>query len=159
MNIIITLPIELIAEIAEGRKQVEIRKFIPHNFNMNHDVVWVKTKGRDKVPMSFEISYFDEESDIEVVWRRYKDLIRVPFAWYQQYVGNSRKITIWHIKRVHMFMPNLCFSKTFPGKKAPQSFIYTDVTLQSVMCLVKSVTCYETDGETRREVSRKKAIQ
>lgn len=159
MNIIITLPIELIAEIAEGRKQVEIRKSIPHNFNMNHDVVWVKTKGSDKVPMCFEISYFDEESDTEVVWRRYEDLICVPFAWYQQYVRKARRIAIWHIKRVHMFMPNLTFSETFEGIKAPQSFVYTKVGLDSIMHRIEQVDFFETDGITRRKIEPKKAVQ
>lgn len=159
MNIIITLPIILVAEIANGHKQVEIRKHKPFDFDTENDVVWVKVKGSDKVAMCLEISFFEESQDTDDVWQRYKNVIGVPFAWWHTYVCFAHKVVIWHIKRIHIFMPHLCFSQTFPGKKAPQSFIYTDVTLQSIMLLVKSVRSYETDGVTRRELPQKKAIQ
>lgn len=125
MNIIITLPIDLIAEIAEGRKLVEIRKSCPTIFNPDEDIVWVKTKGADKVPMCFEIDYFEKDCDIENVWERYKSQIRVPFAWWSQYVQNTKEVVIWHIKNVQVFQPNLSFSETFPGVPTPQSYIYT----------------------------------
>ena len=159
MNIIITLPIELVAEIAEGRKQVEIRRNIPISFNTHQEVVWVKAKGSDKVPLCFEVSHFEEDNDTNAVWLRYGKQIGVLYAWYQKYVRNARKVAIWHIKRVHIFMPNLTFSKTFGGIKAPQSYVYTDVRLESVMIQVEKTYCYVIDGKTFRKVPREKAVQ
>lgn len=159
MNIIITLPIELVCEIANGHKQVEIRKNMPCHFNNENDVVWVKVKGSDKVAMAFEISNFEKGVDLNAVWKRYQGIIGVHYASWQKYVRKTDVVYIWHIKRVHIFMPHLYFSKTFPGKKAPQSYIYTDVTLQSIMHLIERVRCYETDGKARRRMPRKKAIQ
>lgn len=125
MNIIITLPIELVAEIAEGRKQVEIRKSLPPLFNPDEDIVWVKTKGQDKVPMCFSVAYFEKSSDFEDVWERFKSQIGVPYAWFRKYVQGAIEVVIWHIKEVQVFSPNLSFSETFPNLPAPQSYIYT----------------------------------
>jgi len=125
MNIIITLPIDLIAEIAEGRKLVEIRKSCPALFNPDGDIVWVKTKGADKVPMCFEIDHFEKSNDLEGVWKRYHSVIGVPYAWWSEYVHNAIQVVIWHIKNVQVFQPNLSFSETFPNLPAPQSYIYT----------------------------------
>jgi len=125
MNIIITLPIDLIAEIAEGRKQVEIRKSIPTLFNPDGDIVWVKTKGADKVPMCFEIDHFERSTDLQAVWERYHSQIGVPFAWWAKYTQNTKEVVIWHIKKVQVFQPNFVFHLSFPNLPAPQSYIYT----------------------------------
>lgn len=131
MNIIITLPINLIAEIAEGRKQVEIRKSFPKNFNPDEDVVWVKTKGKDKVALCFTVSHFSEWYDIEDVWRCYNKKIGMPYAWLCTYAKRGERICVWHIQRVTLFYPNLSFSKTFKGKSAPQQYCYTEVQLSN----------------------------
>lgn len=125
MNIIITLPIDLIAEIAEGRKLVEIRKSCPTLFNPDGDIVWVKTKGADKVPMCFEIDHFEKSNDFEDVWKRYRSQMGINQAWWKKYTQNAIEVVIWHIKNVQVFQPNLSFSETFPNLPAPQSYIYT----------------------------------
>lgn len=125
MNIIITLPADLIREIAEGRKTVEIRKTCPSHFNPDEDIVWVKTKGADKVPMCFEIDHFEKSYNFEDVWKRYQSQIGVDKAWWTKYTQGEIVVVIWHIKNVHVFYPNLSFSKSFPNLPAPQSYIYT----------------------------------
>lgn len=125
MNIIITLPIDLIAEIAEGRKLVEIRKSIPALFNPDEDIVWVKTKGADKVPMCFEIDHFERSSDLQAVWERYHLQMGINQAWWKKYTQDAIEVVIWHIKNVQVFQPNLSFSLSFPNLPAPQSYIYT----------------------------------
>ncbi len=125
MNIIITLPINLVADIAEGRKQVEIRKSIPKDFNTDNDIVWVKTKGYDKIAICFEISHFEEETDLKAVWQKYHAQLGINQLWWENYVRSTPKLAIWHIKQVHIFQPNLSFSEIFPDKTAPQSYIYT----------------------------------
>ena len=132
MNIIITLPINLVAEIAAGRKQVEIRKSFPHNFNPDVDVVWVKTKGKDKVALCFTVSYFREFYDIADVWQRYRNKIGVPYAWLCSYAKRGERIYVWRIQRVTIFTPNLSFSATFKGVTAPQQFCYTKVQLSDI---------------------------
>lgn len=132
MNIIITLPINLVAEIAEGRKQVEIRKSYPNYFYPSKDVVWVKTKGEDKVSLCFTVSHFGASKDMADVWIRYHKKIGVPYAWYSSYVQNAKLIYIWHIQRVSIFTPNLSFSDTFKGITAPQQYCYTAVQLSDI---------------------------
>lgn len=132
MNIIITLPINLVAEIAEGRKQVEIRKSFPKNFNPDEDVVWVKTKGKDKVALCFTVSHFEASSDIAFICRRYQFKVRVPFDWLMSYTQNAKRICVWHIQRVTIFTPNLSFSDTFKGMTAPQQYCYTKVQLSDI---------------------------
>ena len=146
MNIIITLPINLVAEIAEGRKQVEIRKSFPHNFNPDEDVVWVKTKGEDKVALCFTVSHFGASNDMADVWKRYHKQICVPYCWYFSYVQNAKLISIWHIQRVTIFTPNLSFSHTFKGVPAPQQYIYTDVQLSDFSSDVKIRTANKIHG-------------
>lgn len=125
MNIIITLPIDLIAEIAEGRKTVEIRKTCPTLFNPDEDIVWVKTKGEDKVPMCFEIDHFEKSYNFEDVWKRYHLQMGVNQAWWKNYTQGEIVVVIWHIKNIQVFQPNLSFFETFPNLPPPQSYIYT----------------------------------
>lgn len=125
MNIIITLPIVLIQEIAEGRKLVMIRKSCPTLFNPDGDIVWVKTKGEDKVPMCFEIDHFERSSDLMAVWERYHSQMGVSQVWWCKYTQDAIEVVIWHIKNVQVFQPNLTFSLSFPNLPAPQSYIYT----------------------------------
>ena len=132
MNIIITLPINLVAEIAAGRKQVEIRKSFPHNFNPDEDVVWVKTKGEDKVALCFTVSYFREFYDIADVWQCYRKKIGIPYVWLCSYAKRGERICVWHIQRVTIFTPNLTFSATFKGVTAPQQYCYTKVQLSDI---------------------------
>lgn len=132
MNIIITLPINLVAEIAAGRKQVEIRKSFPHNFNPDEDVVWVKTKGKDKVALCFKVSHFEASSDIAFICRRYQYKVGVPSSWLWSYAHKAKRIYVWHIQQVSIFRPNLSFSDTFKGVTAPQQYCYTKVQLSDI---------------------------
>lgn len=132
MNIIITLPINLVAEIAEGRKQVEIRKSFPMHFNTFEDIVWVKTKGADKVALCFTVSHIEASNDITAVWERYQNKIGVPYAWFKSYAQKAKRLYVWHIQQVTMFSPNLSFSATFKGVTAPQQYCYTKVQLSDI---------------------------
>ena len=146
MNIIITLPINLVAEIAEGRKQVEIRKSFPHNFNPDEDVVWVKTKGTDKVAICFKVSHFEESSDIAYICRRYQYKVGVPYGWLWSYAHKAKHIYVWHIEQVSIFRPNLSFSDTFKGLPAPQQYCYTNVQLSDFSSDVKIRTANKIHG-------------
>lgn len=125
MNIVITLPIELIAEIANGHKKTEIRKFLPKNFNTISDVVYVVQKGTRKVPMFLTIAGFDTMTPEDDVWGLYGKYIRVPFAWLYRYSLGAKQIVAWNIDEVHMLhdpndiYPNLGITCN------PQSYVYT----------------------------------
>lgn len=140
MNIIITLPINLVAEIAEGRKQVEIRKSFPMLFNPVEDIVWVKTKGADKVALCITISHIEASSDIAFICRRYQYKNRVPFDRLMSYTKKAKRIYVWHIQRVTIFTPNLSFSDTFKRMKGPQQYYYTKVQLSDIDTNVKKQT-------------------
>lgn len=132
MNIIITLPINLVAEIAEGRKQVEIRKSLPLYFYPDRDVVWVKTKGENKVALCFTVSRIEASKNITDVWQRYQNKIGVPYEWFISYAQKAKRIFIWHIQKVTMFSPNLSYYDTFNEISAPQQYFYTKVQLSDI---------------------------
>lgn len=125
MNIVITLPIELIAEILEGRKRFEIRKTIPRHFNVDKDVVYVVEKGTKNVPIYFSVRCF-----YTYTWRHCKkDYIAkqasVPVGWINQYANDDEKIRAWVIGCAVQIKP--CQSRWYQLgiKSNPQSFVYT----------------------------------
>lgn len=159
MNIIITLPIDLIAEIAEGRKLVEIRKSCPALFNPDGDIVWVKTKGADKVPICFEIDHFERETNLQAVWERYHSQMGISQVWWYKYTKDAIEVVIWHIKNVQVFQPNLSFSKSFPNLPAPQSYIYTAKGIIPTRHRNVKKREAKEGAEDCREAPPKKAIQ
>lgn len=127
MNIVITLPVNLIAEILEGRKKFEIRSRIPLKFDNYKDVVYVVQKGTKKVVLYFTIAeifgYYNLNSYADFVASK----AAIPTGWLKSYVAGKEKIYAWVIG---------CFCKLANGEVVynqlnitsnPQSFIYTYV--------------------------------
>lgn len=125
MNIIITLPLSLVTALANGRATVMITKFIPSHFYPDDDIVWVKTKGVDEVPLCLYIDHIEENCDSEAVWQRYKDELPNPYGFYREFVHNVKRVNVWHIKDMYSFIFKRFFSETFPNFQEPQTYIYT----------------------------------
>lgn len=127
MNIVITLPTELIAEILEGRKQIEIRKSQPKYFDIERDSVFVVMKKTTSVPISFTISKIEEVSDKETAWCRFKNKFRIPYAWFKRYTDPSEVIYLWHIHSVIYYWPHIMMEDDLLIKRAPQQYCYTPI--------------------------------
>lgn len=126
MNIVITLPVNLIAEILEGRKQYEIRSKIPANFNLNRDVVYVVQKGTKKVVLYFTIVKFFTDLDLNKNARAIAKKAAVPTGWLKSYAKGKDKIHAWDIGCYCKLTDSSQVYQQIDIKSNPQSFIYTE---------------------------------
>lgn len=126
MNVVITLPVELIAEILEGRKTFEIRSKVPQKFNPDEDVVYVVEKTTKRIPLYFTIRTFYTYWQNESVNAWLAQHASVPVGWVKSYRTGKLRISVWDIACVC----KLCDETALWGKlemnTAPQSFIYKE---------------------------------
>ena len=125
MNVVITLPADLIAAIKNGKKCFELRSRLPRKFYLHQDVVFVCQKGTNKVPLYFTILKFytyTKHSDCN-------DLIAqraaVPAQWVDNYMINKDCIHAWVIGYVCELAYPTSVWHQLQIKHNPQSFIYT----------------------------------
>lgn len=126
MNIVITLPVNLIAEILEGRKMYEIRTKIPTNFNINRDVVYVVQKGTKKVVLYFTIVKFITGLDLNKNARYIAKKAAVLTGWLKNYAENKSMILAWEIGCYCKLTDCSAVYKQLGIKTNPQSYIYTE---------------------------------
>lgn len=124
MDIVITLPVELCAEILEGRKTVEVRKNYPKKFNCLKDRVYVIMKGTNKIVLSFTVSAFERYDSPLMLWHEYCYKIRVPYAWFKQYATGTNALYVWKIETVSAYSPHPLAKNYLGITHNPQSFIY-----------------------------------
>ena len=129
MNVIITLPIELISEIAEGRKTIEVRKTIPTRLNEETDWVYVCCSGQRKVMLAFRVSKFKKATDSAGIWAQLGGQIRCSYTWWLEYTKDKRTLFFWYITDVHVIDRQSDAWLTLVKDKNPQSFKYTQMTL------------------------------
>ncbi len=129
MNVIITLPIELISEIAEGRKTIEVRKTIPTRLNEETDWVYVCCSGQRKVMLAFKVSKFKKATDSAGIWAHLGGQIRCSYTWWLEYTKDKRTLFFWYITDVHVIDRQSDAWLTIVKDKNPQSFKYTQTTL------------------------------
>lgn len=126
MNILITLPKELISAIVEGRKTIEFRKNYPRQFDVTKDVVYIVEKGTKSVVAAFTISRFEVAFNPMEIWDKYSDDLCVPFSWFREYAPICREYWIWHIKDAWRFKYYYHRGVYFGVASNPQSFVYLD---------------------------------
>lgn len=126
MNIVITLPINLIAEILEGRKLFEIRSKIPANFNINRNVVYVVQKGTRKVVLYFTIAKFITDLDLKQNAQYIAKNAAVPIGWLKTYAESKDRIHAWVIGCYYKVTNCTEIYQLLGIKSNPQSYIYTE---------------------------------
>lgn len=126
MNIVITLPVNLIAEILEGRKLFEIRSKIPANFNINRDVVYVVQKGTRKVVLYFTIAKFITDLDLKQNAQYIAKNAAVPIGWLKTYAESKDRIHAWVIACYYKVTYCTEIYQLLGIKSNPQSYIYTE---------------------------------
>lgn len=129
MNVIITLPIELISEIAEGRKTIEVRKTIPTRLNEETDWIYVCCTGKRKVMIAFRVSKFKKAKDSAGIWAQLGGQIRCSYPWWLEYTKDKRTLFFWYISDVHVINRQTDAWLKIVKDKNPQSFKYTQMTL------------------------------
>ena len=125
MNVVITLPADLIAAIKDKKKCFEVRSKLPRNFDPQKDVVFVCQKGTNKVPIYFTILKFytyTKHSDCnDYIAKK----AAVPTQWIANYMENKDCIHAWVIGYVCELSSPVFVWHQLQIKHNPQSFIYT----------------------------------
>lgn len=125
MNILITLPKNLIEKIISGKKKFEMRKCLPKNMKIGKDGFFVVEKGTDnvrcwcRVDDAFEtdINYFSV--------KLYATRLCVSERYINEY-ANGKKVYLWKIGKVIAFD---CLSRnSLFVDKNPQQFAYTPLS-------------------------------
>lgn len=132
MNIIITLPQELIADILNGHKTIELRKSHPMCFRENIDWVYVVTKGKATVQLAFQITKFIQTSFFGQIWHVYHKRFCIPYDWFVKYTQNEPYVYLWHIGTIAYADKPIPLSNIKSNAKAPQSYIYCDTPLEEL---------------------------
>lgn len=126
MNIIITLPHELIEEIFIGHKVYETRKRVPEYFNLETDRVFMVEKGTNNVVGFFTIADFITISPSTSNLAKIKGRCCVSFDFLYNYYRHYDRAVFWKIRNYYRFCKPLSLSVMFDKDKAPQGYIYTD---------------------------------
>lgn len=124
MNVVITLPVELIAEILEGRKTIEIRSKVPQKFNPDEDVVFVVEKTTHRIPLYFTIRAFYSFWQNESLDARLARHASVPVSWIKWYRTGKLRIAVWDIACVCKLCDETALWEKLDMNTAPQSYIY-----------------------------------
>lgn len=120
MNVVITLPRDLINKIINGEKWFEMRKTFPYRFR-DGDGVFVIEKGTDNVRCFFRVLDFISIEPSEA--RVFAALLGVSVEYVENYCKNAKRVYLWKIGHVTT-LSNWKRSKLGIDKN-PQSFAYT----------------------------------
>ena len=125
MNVVITLPRNLITAIVSGAKTIEFRKSYPKDFDCRKDCVFVIEKGTKNVVAYFFVSDFQYESNPVEIWRDYSIQIGVPFFWFMAYAPRCRAYYLWRIRKAAYLYTPLDRELSLGLTTNPQSYVYT----------------------------------
>ena len=124
MDILITLPKNLIEKILSGEKTVEVRSRRPIKFDLYNDIVYVVQKGTRRVVMDFTIERFVDVDYAGLLFYYNEGNVGVDLAWLTKYAANKKTFSIWYIGCVtSLDCIDLTLDK-MPVKAAPQSYTY-----------------------------------
>ena len=124
MDIVITLPKNLIDKILSGEKTVEVRTHKPIMFGLYRDIVYVVQKGTRRVVMNFTVEDFLDVDRAGLLFIYNEGNIGVDLNWLMKYAANKKKFSVWCIGCVSSLE---CMNLTLDDlhvKVAPQSYAY-----------------------------------
>lgn len=127
MNIIITLPTNLLEKIENGEKTIELRKNCPSNFHPQKDVVYICEKGKKQVVGYMVISTIIHASNWIKTWDDFGSDIGVPVDWYIRYAAEAEHLYLYFIDKFIRFNQPLGLLPFFLKCTPPQSYTYTHV--------------------------------
>lgn len=125
MNILITLPKELIRKIISGEKKFEMRKSMPRLMKLGEDGFFVVEKGTDEIRCWCRVDKINETyiDHYSIDW--YISKLCVPAEYIEKYV-NGKKVYLWQIGKV-VKLQDLCRNSLFVDKN-PQQFAYCQLS-------------------------------
>lgn len=124
MNILITLPKNLVNKIISGEKKFEMRKRIPKNMKLGEDGFFVVEKGTDEVRCWCRVDKVTT-LDLTITEKMAKGLSKdlcVSQKFIIDYASVSTKVCLWEISKV-VITEDLC-RNSLGVDKNPQQFAY-----------------------------------
>ena len=127
MNVVITLPSQLIEAIKSGKKSYEMRKSWPRLLDTSQDGFFVVEKGTKNVVLWCRCDFIREEDSIDNVCITYRNRLGVSKDYIVNYMGN-KKVYLWHIFDVVIFEKPLSLNEDLFVERAPQQFAYCSLS-------------------------------
>lgn len=124
MNIVITLPEDLISAILEGKKKFEMRKSFPHTFRRGRDGFFVVQKGTKDIICWCRIDCIEEAQSWSTVAFDYAKYLCVNDQYIKDYMKGTKKIYLWQIGKVIKFNKGALKLSDLFVNRAPQQFAY-----------------------------------
>lgn len=124
MDIVITLPKNLIDKILSGEKTVEVRTRKPIMFGLYRDIVYVVQKGTRRVVMNFTVEEFLDVDQAGLLFIYHEGNVGVDLNWLMQYAANKKKFCIWCIGCISSLDGMNLTLDDLHVKVAPQSYSY-----------------------------------
>lgn len=125
MDVIITLPTNLIQLIKDKKKTIELRKNRPLFFNPEGDVIYICQKGTAKVVGYMKIDAVVTAYNKFGILTEWAKDIAVPLKWIENYIRNAKVLYGFFILYYREFDKPLSLRENFKVNRAPQSFAYT----------------------------------
>jgi hypothetical protein len=122
MNILITLPKQLLAKIISGEKRYEMRKSLPKNIKVGEDGFFVVEKGTDDVKCWCRVDAIKEVVMTKALAEHYAPQLCVTPQFILDYAPAGTKVYLWQIGKV-MALQDLTRGSLFVDKN-PQQFAY-----------------------------------
>jgi len=102
MNILVTLPKNLVEKIISGEKTVEVRKCLPKNMKLNSDGFFVVEKGTDNIRCWCRVDDI-EYTFVDIYFASWLAPRACVSEEYLEEYANGGKLFLWKIGKVKTF--------------------------------------------------------
>lgn len=124
MNILITLPRNLIIAIIEGTKTFEMRKCLPKHMKVGEDGFFVIEKGTKKIRCWCRVDEIQTFNNFSPITNETCKMLAVSREYVDTYRSNAKFIYLWRIGKVKRFEDDFVTLEDLVVDRAPQSFAY-----------------------------------
>lgn len=159
MNIVITLPTELIAAILDRKKSIEVRSKLPLHFDSYNDVVFVAMKGTHKIPIYFTVKKFVVYGSSYANDEQIAHDACVPVKWITDYRKGKRFVYAWVIGYVCELANPIFAWNALQMNRNPESYIYKDYCWEKLKvsrCFASWQMTYDDMKELMQPIKRQK---
>lgn len=124
MNIVITLPKQLIIAIIEGTKTFEMRKCLPKHMKVGEDGFFVVEKGTKRIHCWCRVDDVRKVSGLFPLTNDTCKKLAVSQLYIDNYRSGAKFIYLWGIGKVKRFENGAVSLNDLLIDRAPQSFAY-----------------------------------
>lgn len=159
MNVVITLPSELITAILDRKKSIEVRSKLPVNFDCNNDVVFVAMKGTHKIQLYFTVKKFVVYGSSFANDEEIAHAASVPVEWILNYRKGKRFVYAWVIGYVCVLNNPVFVWNALQMNRNPESYIYKEYQWEKLKvsrCFASWQMTYDDMNQLMQPIKRQK---